>query len=98
MAQTAQTGEYAAPLYRLPTVIYTVAFPALLADRAFNGKKPRALLEYFNQVETLNRGLDQAQEARGTEALKGEVHRNCLKASRLVPGQELYQRALEVLR
>ena len=48
MAQTAQKGEYAAPLYRLPTVIYTVAFPALLADRAFNGKRARALLEYFN--------------------------------------------------
>ena len=45
-------------------------------------------MQYFSEVETLNRGLDLAQTARESgdeQALQAEFERNILKATRLVP-------------
>ena len=75
----------AAPLYRLPTVAYRHSLPALLAEGAVNEGDLDPLMVYFNEVETLNRGLDLAQSARDKddETLQAEVKRNRLKAERL---------------
>ena len=48
----------AAPLYRLPTFFYHQALPGLLADGESIGIYPRALLLFYGEVETANRGLD----------------------------------------
>ncbi len=48
----------ASPLYRLPTLIYPQALPGLLSDGALN--QSAALLLFYVEVETANRGLDRA--------------------------------------
>ena len=100
--------KVAAPLYRLPTVAYANSLPALLTDGALNEPDTRALLEFFNEVATLNRGLDQAEGARLIEdpsereaKLLDEFGRNKLKAERLVSAESLspsyYDRAKSVI-
>lgn len=99
----------AAPLYRLPTVAYANSLPALLADAALNHSDTRSLLAFFNEVETLNRGLDQAEDARliADQAerevkVDDEFNRNRLKAKHLVSIESLsspsyYDRAKSVI-
>lgn len=71
---------------------YANSLPALLADGAVDEAETRKLLQFFNEVETLNRGLDQAETARliadpmeQDAKLTDEFSRNVLKAQRLVP-------------
>ena len=109
LAKVYLEGKIAAPLYRLPTVAYANSLPALLADAALNATDTRALLAFFNEVETLNRGLDQAEGARlitdPTERetkLTDELNRNALKAKHLVSIEFLsspsyYDRAKSVI-
>lgn len=92
LAETYLRDGFAAPLYRLPTVAYANSLPALLAEAALNETDTRSLLTFFNEVETLNRGLDQAEGARlladpmqQEVKLAQEFGRNKLKAVRLVP-------------
>ncbi len=82
-----------APLYRLPTLSYSHSFPVLLADGAPTRPEARSVTQFFNEVETLNRGLDQAHEARSDDArLRDEFARNRLKAERLVGSVSYYTR------
>jgi hypothetical protein len=53
-----------ASLYRLPTLSYSHSFPVLLADGVPSEAEARAVTQSSATVETLNRGLDQANEAR----------------------------------
>jgi hypothetical protein len=98
LADTYLRDQIAAPLYRLPTHAYSASFPALLADAALSEAETSKLLQFFVEVETLNRGLEQAEEARlidnevlRDEKLKAEYGRNRLKAERLVPLNALTQ-------
>jgi hypothetical protein len=62
------------------------SFPPLLADAAVSEHEMEALLAFYSEVQTLNRGLDLAQGARqrnDTAALTQEVQRNVVKARRL---------------
>lgn len=108
LAQTYLRDRIAAPLYRLPTVAYANSLPALLSEAALGKTDTRNLLQFFNEVETLNRGLEQAEGARliadriEREAkLADEFSRNMLKAQRLVPVDALspsyYDRAKSVI-
>lgn len=108
LAQTYLRDRVAAPLYRLPTVAYANSLPALLADAALNETDTRNLLAFFNEVETLNRGLDQAEGARliadqaeRDAKFADELDRNRLKAERLVSLESLspsyYDRAKSVI-
>ncbi len=53
-----QTDRVAAPLYRFPTLLYDKALPGLLADGALTVGQLEALLKFYSEVETVNRGLD----------------------------------------
>lgn len=108
LAQTYLTDGVKAPLYRLPTVAYAHSLPALLADGGLDETHTRDLLAFFNEVATLNRGLDQTEDARliadPTERetkLSDEYSRNRLKAEKLVPihlqSNSLYDRAMSVV-
>jgi hypothetical protein len=78
-------ANIAAPLYRLPTIAYLHSFPALLADGVPTEPDTRSLIQFYSEVETLNRGLDLTQAARGDEqTLWAEHGRNREKATRLV--------------
>ncbi len=63
-AITYRTDPVASPLYRLPTIAYQNSLPQLLVDAALADSETRALIMFSNQIETINRGLDQANEAR----------------------------------
>jgi hypothetical protein len=87
-AETYVRDRVAAPLYRLPTSAYSHSFPALLSDGAVTEVEADALMQFFSEVETLNRGLDLAQAAReggDNAAVSVEFQRNTVKASRLFP-------------
>jgi hypothetical protein len=86
-----KNDDVMAPLYRLPTLIYVNSFPQLLVDGAVEESEASAIVKFYCEVETLNRGLDQAQEARGNgDLLNAEYNRNLLKAGRLTSSGELY--------
>ncbi len=104
MAETYLRDNIVAPLYRLPINAYENSMPALLADGVLNETEVRALTEFFAQVQTLNRGLDQAQSMREEgeqQMLQEEFGRNRLKAERLVPLEarpvSYYDRAIAVV-
>jgi len=88
---TGNGHRVAAPQWRLPNVMLTSSLRALLADGDPSEPEVDALLKYHTEVETLNRGLDLAQEA-GTSLLdlSSRMWVNDLKAQRLAEGGEYY--------
>jgi hypothetical protein len=82
-----------APLYRLPRSAFETCYPQLLADSAISAAESRALMIFFNEVETLNRGLDLAGDTPDPVKRNLEHRRNCLKAERLAPDGPLYKEA-----
>jgi hypothetical protein len=87
-----------APLYRLPTLSYLNSFPVLLADGVPQEAEMRAITQFFSQVETLNRGLDQANEVRDREdRLNEETSRNRMKAEKLIASASYYSNVRSVL-
>jgi hypothetical protein len=81
-----------APLYRLPRSAFETCYPQLLADGALSAAENRALMTFFNEVETLNRGLDLAADSDPGKRNQ-EYIRNCLKAKRIAPDGPLYKEA-----
>ena len=53
-----------APLWRLSTIVYHNAFPALLADDVVQGSETKSILRFYSQVEQINRGLEYVQAIR----------------------------------
>ncbi len=95
LAKTYIDDMVAAPLYRLPTIAYANSFPALLAVAALKNDA-KILIAFFNEVETLNRGLDQAEGARlitdsaeRDAKLRDEFGRNRLKAERIASPESM---------
>jgi len=99
MAETFLGAPIQAPLYRLSTLAYLNSFPQLLADGAARTEQDtRAVTQFYNQVEALNRGLDQANDARGnTHKIEREDERNRLKAAELVGSGAYYAAIRQVL-
>jgi hypothetical protein len=100
-ARTYLRDEVSAPLYRLPTAAYANSLPALLESAALlDDTDTRDLLSFFSEVETFNRGLDQADHARlitNTAKREGnaEYNRNLIKALDVV--QKYYPPAKAVV-
>ena len=90
-----------APLYRLPTVCYTHSFPGLLREGVIGENEADALVKFYAEAETFNRGLDLADimsQSGNEEALDGQVRRILLKARRIAsPSGELYKSAHNVV-
>jgi hypothetical protein len=104
LAETYVRDRVVAPLYRLPTTAFSQSFPALLADAAITEAEVHSLMQFFSEVETLNRGLQLAQSARESgdqQTLQAEFERNILKATRLIApgavGDNYYQPARAVV-
>jgi hypothetical protein len=62
-AETYPKAMVIAPLYRLPTTAYENGFPALLGDGAVSHNDAKAVLGFYGEVEHINRGLEQANDA-----------------------------------
>ena len=58
LAATYFSDNVQAPLYRLPTMSYENALPILLADGAASESDVSALMTFYSEVQTLNRGLE----------------------------------------
>ena len=65
LARTFRADNVMAPLYRLSAVTFRTSYPALLSDAAIDENRATALLRFYSEVETLNRGLDLAEENSG---------------------------------
>jgi len=79
----------ASPLYRLSTIAYESAFPALLGDGVTSREDTRCLLRFYGQVVQINRGLDHIQAALSgphdaAPSVVNEISRVRLKATALV--------------
>jgi HEPN domain-containing protein len=86
----------------LPIVAYAHSLSALLTAAAIDEPDTRTLLVFFNEVATLNRGLDQVDRARlitdpveRDRNIDAEYRRNRLKAEPLAG--EYYDRARAVV-
>ncbi|MGI0014419.1 MAG: hypothetical protein ACREBU_13395 [Nitrososphaera sp.] len=98
-ASTYLQDNVMAPLYRLPVLSYINCMPVLLSDGALTENEVRPLVEFYTEVETLNRGLDNAAAMRAdgdNEMLREEYDRNRLKATRLAESGVLYSKAIAV--
>jgi len=99
-AQAYITDHVLAPLYRLPALAYEEGFPPMLADGVLLEDEVRAVLSFYNIVEQINRGLDQAHQAainEQEERLGREAGRIGLKAHELVDRDKLYDRIRAVV-
>ena len=86
-AETLLSDNVMSPLYRLPVIAYQVSFPVLLSDGAIAEEEVLTLGKFFEQVQDINRGLDNAAQAKmsnDSHNLKTEYDRNILKAGSLV--------------
>lgn len=108
LAETYLRDNVPAPLYRLPTAAYINALPGLLASGALDAVDTSNLIAFFNEVQTLNRGLDQIEDARSIQdttererRISEEYGRNRLKAEHLIPlnarSPSYYDRARAVI-
>ena len=100
-ANTYLQDNVIAPLYRLPLLSYQNCLPVLLSDGALKEGETRNLMEFFTEIETLNRGLDNVaamREKGDDKILKEEYSRNRLKAERLAGSGTLYSKAIAVTR
>lgn len=98
-AKTFCEAQIAAPLYRLPTSGFETGLRELLGAGALTEADARALIEFYAQADTLNRGLDQAAQFGAPGQPPGKtsqrVHRrNLMKAQHLrMPNGDLYLKA-----
>lgn len=81
------------PQWRLPDVLITNALHALITDGDPSHLEVKAILQYHNEAQSLNRGIDLAQDALTEGRQENAVSRtglNSKKAKRLVKGGEYY--------
>jgi hypothetical protein len=107
LAEAYVRDEVSAPLYRLPTIAYDNAFPALLGDGVVLEEESRSILRFYAQVAQINRGLEYAHAATDPdvprEVLDREVKRLRLKAKNLIdpechdPGGPYYRRVRDAI-
>jgi len=90
-----RTDRVIAPLYRLPAALFEVSLPVLLAEGNMTSwPEISSLVEFGSLVDQINRGLDLADERRGTEG-QAEHDRLLIKCGELV---ELSAAAREAVR
>src|SRR5688572_12291362 len=61
--ETYKAGGKAAPLYRLPTIAAENALPRLIGDGRLSSESLRVLMDYYDRVQEMNRGLERAGAA-----------------------------------
>jgi hypothetical protein len=100
LAETYRLAGVAAPSYRLPTICYQSCLPALLSLSGISEEETCAVLKFYSQVETVNRGLDQADmayQAQDDARLQGEFSRLLLKCAKIErPAGALFAEVREV--
>jgi hypothetical protein len=89
-------GAVKAPMHRITTSFYDEGVPKLIALGAIDYQCAQALLQYYGNIDQMNRSLDLVQSLReaGQQQLKpAEIKRTFFKACSLVPIRELQRLA-----
>ncbi len=81
---TYTTQNIMAPLYRLPTSILKIALPKLIGAGPLTNREIDTLIQYFNKVDEINRGLDRAGDESDIDLVRREYARNCAKATEML--------------
>lgn len=76
-ADTFLRDNVAAPAYRVPSLGYSKVLPVLLGESALEHSDARALMLFYTQADSFNRGLDQAELARGDSERLGREYDRC---------------------
>lgn len=98
LAESVATAGIKAPLYRLPTIFYKATVPELLEDGQLSESQSEALMRFYNEVETLNRGLNSINwEGTITPEIRKSHQRNCLKAERIASDGEHFRAVAKAL-
>jgi hypothetical protein len=87
MANVYKTARLPAPAYRLPTIGWSQCITQILSVTSIPHEKLAPLQDFYIQVASLNRGLDQAdKQIENPERLAAEHHRNITKAENIISG------------
>lgn len=84
--EDAHKRSFHAPLYRLPGRVYATTFPMLLENAAMKDDDSHAIIRFYNEVDTLNRGLDDVAAKdihHAFQQIEALNRRNRVKAKRL---------------
>lgn len=81
-------GSVKVPMHRITTLFYQEGVPKLIALGAVNYECARALLQYYGNIDQMNRSLDLAESLEGDNR-RQEINRTIHKACSLVSIREL---------
>src|SRR5919108_3207950 len=81
-------GSVKVPMHRITTLFYREGMPKLIALGAIKYDCARALLQYYGNIDQMNRSLDLAESLAGKKRLD-EISRTIHKACSLIPIHEL---------
>jgi len=86
--------RHKSPDYRLPSVAYRTALPALIGEGLVRASEYSALISFYVNVDRLNRGLDNAARLREVDnqndvAIRDQLECNLRYAMLLTPASEL---------
>jgi hypothetical protein len=81
-------GSVKSPMHRITTALYDEGVPKLISLRAIDYECAHALLQYYGNINQMNRSLDLAASLQGQEKLE-EIVRTIYKACSLVPIRDL---------
>lgn len=74
-----------APLYRLPTSVFSISFPVLASEGDLTPEDFESLIEYYSWAEDINRGLESASDEAKADNLdqlqkeEARIHSKCEK-------------------
>jgi hypothetical protein len=86
-------GSVKSPMHRITTAFHDEGIPKLVALGSINYECAWALLQYYGNVDQMNRSLDLVQSLESLEDKKQEMRRTFYKACSLIPIQDLQQLA-----
>jgi hypothetical protein len=84
-----EPGSVKSPMHRITTAFYGEGVPKLIALGAINTECAQALLQYYGNVDQMNRSLDLVQTLEDPAEKSAEIVRAMYKACSLVPISDL---------
>ena len=98
MAATYLSAGIASPAYRLPSLGWSQSIPQIIAIGMIDQTQIEAVQDFYTEVASLNRGLDQADRHMGDDTrLDVEANRARLKSRNILDRYEKAKGAVEAI-
>ena len=98
MAATYLSAGFASPAYRLPSLGWSQSIPQIIAIGMIDQTQIEAVQDFYTEVASLNRGLDQADRHMVDETrLSAETNRARLKSRNILDRYEKAKGAVEAI-